>query len=91
MSKEIKEQLDRIENLLAIQKPKPYTFAEAAKYLDISKSYLYKLTSLGKIPHFKPYGKKIYFRKEDLDEWIFQKPVKSDKIIEKEAIEYISK
>jgi excisionase family DNA binding protein len=91
MNKEIKEQLDRMEKMLTTQQSKPFTFIQAAEYLNLSKSYLYKLTAGGKIRFYKPFGKRVCFRKEDLDEWVFQKPIKSDKMIEKEAIEHISK
>ncbi len=43
------------------------SFNEATIYLDVSASYLYKCTSQGRITHFKPNNKLIYFRKEDLD------------------------
>ncbi len=88
---EIAERLKNIESLLEVQKPKPMTFDEAALYLGISKSHLYKLTSQGKIPHYKPYGRKIYFDKVSLDRWVYSKPVKSTSDIESEAIKYLSK
>ena len=50
---------------------KPYlSIEEAASYLDISKSCLYKKTSNREIPFFNPGGKKIYFKREDLNQWI---------------------
>lgn len=48
------------------------TFREALDYLDVSKSFLYKLTSSRKITFLKPNGGKIYFQKEELDKWILQ-------------------
>jgi len=42
-------------------------FKETCKYLDLSPSHLYKLTSTKHIPHFCPQGKKLYFKREDLD------------------------
>jgi excisionase family DNA binding protein len=91
MKTEILQKLDEIKELFKAQRIKPFTFNEAAEYLDISKSYLYKLTSQGKIPHYKPYGKKIYFDKVTLDQWVFSKPVKGTADIEAEAIKYLSK
>lgn len=46
------------------------TLEEASIYLQVSKSFLYKLTSRNEIAHFKPSGKLIYFSREDLDNWI---------------------
>jgi excisionase family DNA binding protein len=43
---------------------------EASKYLKLSKSTLYKLTSKGEITYYRPGGKKIYFYKTDLHNWI---------------------
>lgn len=46
------------------------SFIECSQYLNLSKSYLYKLTMTGKIPHYKPNGKKLYFSKKEVDQWI---------------------
>lgn len=91
MNKEILHKLDELKQLFKAQRTKPYTFNEAAEYLGISKSYLYKLTSGGKIPYFKPFGKKIYFDKVMLDDWVYQNPVKGLTDVEAEAIKYLSK
>jgi len=45
-------------------------FNEAAVYLEVSHSNLYKLTSIGKLPYYKPNGKKIYFTRKELDAWL---------------------
>ena len=53
------------------------SFKEALKYLNVSDSFLYKMTSARKITFFKPSGKLIYFKKEDLDNWLLQKKSKA--------------
>ena len=63
---EIAEKLDE-QNLL--QKT-TLNFNEACKYLDVSPSHLYKLTSTKQVPHFCPQGKKLYFRRDELDTWL---------------------
>ena len=45
-------------------------FNDACKYIDASPSHLYKLTSTKQIPHFCPQGKKLYFKRIELDEWL---------------------
>lgn len=45
-------------------------FNEVCEYLGLSKSYLYKLTMEGKIPHYKPMGKKLFFSKKEIDNWV---------------------
>jgi excisionase family DNA binding protein len=49
---------------------KPMTIEEAAKFLSLSKSHIYKLTSRGEIPHYKPTGKRIYFFRDDLIDFL---------------------
>lgn len=46
------------------------TSDEAAKYMGISKSYLYKLTMQQKVPHYKPTGKMCYFNRMELESWL---------------------
>ena len=43
------------------------------------------------IPFYKPNGKKIYFKRDELDEWIFGSRVSPHSEIEEEAAEYILK
>ena len=85
----ILDKLTSIENLLKGQTEKPLTFDEAARYLDVSKSHLYKLTSANKIPHYKPQGKRIYFSKGELNTWLYRNPVKIAGKIEQQADDYI--
>ncbi|NDI98702.1 helix-turn-helix domain-containing protein [Flavobacterium sp. LaA7.5] len=44
---------------------------EAAGYLGISSSAMYKLKGKNVIPFSQPGGKIIYFKRIDLDNWIF--------------------
>ena len=53
-------------------------FNEACKYIDVSPSHLYKLTSTKQIPHFCPQGKKLYFKREELDAWLQRNRQSSD-------------
>ena len=70
--------LERIEKLvlrIGTHESGPLDLAAAAKYLGISKSHLYQLTSKARIGHFKPAGKKIYFDKSDLDAYLTRKRI----------------
>jgi excisionase family DNA binding protein len=51
---------------------KPLSIAEAASFTGLKPSYLYKLIHLKRIPHYKPTGGKVYFRREDLEAFIFR-------------------
>jgi excisionase family DNA binding protein len=64
---------------------KPLTVKEAAEYLNISVSHLYKLTSEGKIKHYKPTGGRLYFFQGDLNDFIKSDKVLSDDEISREA------
>lgn len=61
------------------------TIGEAAEYLQVSKSTVYKLTSTHQIPFYKPNGKMIYIHRQDLVDWIKKFPCKSMQQIESEA------
>lgn len=77
---QLDKRLERIENLLLSQK-KVLTFDEVSDYTGLSKSHLYKLTSTGGIPCYKPTGKKIYFEKSEIDEWLLRnKKLSQDEI-----------
>src|SRR5687767_6133652 len=69
---------------------KALTLAEAVEYTGLSRSHLYRLTSLRKIPHSKPMGKLIYFDKEQLDAWLLSNPIRTAEDIEISAQTYIS-
>ena len=68
-------QLEGIEKHIQEQtvlKKETMKLSEAALYLGISKSFLYKLTSKRSIPFYRPGNKLIFFRRIDLDAWIQQ-------------------
>jgi excisionase family DNA binding protein len=66
------------------------TFNDVAAYTGISKSYLYKLTSAGLIPHSKPNGKQLFFEKAEIDQWLLRNAVKTSQEIEAEAATYVT-
>jgi excisionase family DNA binding protein len=67
MFQEILAHLDRIERKTNEASFQLMSCEEAAQYLNVSKSHIYRLTSLDRIPHYEPNGRKIYFNKGDLD------------------------
>lgn len=84
----LEEKLDRIEKLLMGSK-KVLTLEEACDYTGISRSYLYKLTSKGEIPHSKPNGKMIFFDIDKLNKWLLKHNRKSKQEIQEEAKKYV--
>jgi excisionase family DNA binding protein len=45
-------------------------FSDLVTYTGLSKSYLYKLTSQGILPHSKPFGKMLFFDKKEIDTFL---------------------
>ena len=64
------------------------TPTEAARYLGLKPSYLYKMMMRRAIPYYKPGGKLCFFAKADLDAWLTRVRVKSQSEIDSEAARY---
>lgn len=55
----------------------------------LSKSYVYHLTSKGKLKHYKPFGKKIFFKLSDVHDLFERNSISSSDEIEQDAINYV--
>ena len=94
-SKIILSKLTAIESLLEATRPqpKPLTLEETAKFLDVSKSHLYRLVCYKKIPHYKPEGKRLYFDQAELVAWLKRNhsvtQVQREAQLEEKAASYI--
>jgi len=92
MDTNIIEKLNSIEKLIVEQQTmqkQVLNFNETCKYLELSQSHLYKLTSTGAIPHYKPNGKKIYFNRPELDQWLLRNKIESQDEIEQQAANFL--
>ena len=85
MDKTLEKRVEELEQMLFLTK-NVLSFDEASKFLNLSKSYLYKLTSGNLIPHYKPQGKMLFFERADLEAWLRQNPIKTQA---QEAQKYI--
>jgi excisionase family DNA binding protein len=88
----ILEKLEKLEQRIGEQNllmKEVLNFNDACSYLDISASHLYKLTSKKSIPHFCPQGKKLYFNRTELDEWLQRNRQSSTDEIETMAANYL--
>jgi excisionase family DNA binding protein len=91
MEENIKQVADLITaNIISTQK-EVLTSDEAAKYMGVSKSYLYKLTMRQQIPHYKPMGKMVYFNRLELEEWLQRNRVSTEDEINEKAQTYCMK
>jgi excisionase family DNA binding protein len=68
-----------------------FNTAETCAYLNISKSTLYKLTSKKTIAFYKPGGKNMYFKKEDLDAFMTKSKQISNSELETQTNNYLSR
>ena len=57
-----------------ISKKEVWTIEDVATYSKLSKSTIYKLVSARKIPHSKPNGKVIYFKRDDVINFLLSNP-----------------
>lgn len=90
-----KEELTTITNLVTDSTlfctKEVLTSEEAARYMGISKSYLYKLTMRQQIPHYKPMGKMCYFNRAELETWLQNNRVATGEEINGRANNYCTK
>jgi excisionase family DNA binding protein len=86
--------LDNIEFMLQNQnllQKQVLNFQETAMFLEISHSYLYKLTSTNVVPFYKPTGKKLYFRRDELEKFLLQNRSTTVDEIETQTANYLIK
>jgi excisionase family DNA binding protein len=50
-------------------------FKEIIELLGVSRSTLYKLSASGKIPHYKPTGGKLFFKRTEVLDWVKKRVV----------------
>ena len=86
---ELQERVNRLENLCYAAK-EVLNLEEAANFLGIAKSTLYKMTHLNQLPYFKPAGKLIFFEKQKLIDWVRGAKSKSIDEIKEEAAAYFA-
>lgn len=71
MDKELQTQLQEIKQLLSLQK-EVLTLEEFCLFAGISKNQAYHLTSSRKISFYRPFGKMIYFDKDEVLDFLKQ-------------------
>lgn len=86
MAEEFQKVADLITaNIIGTQK-EVLTSDEAAKYLGVSKSCLYKWTMSRQIPHYKsPSGKMCYFNRQEIEAWMQSCRVATNEELEQQA------
>lgn len=87
--KRIDERQQSIEKMLLSQK-NVLNFDEAAAFIGISKSHLYKLTMANSLPFYRPRGKMIYMDRLELENWLLQNRITPADELEAKASTYVA-
>ena len=90
-SEELKKVADIVTAQTIFTRKEVLTTEEAAAYMGMRKSYLYKLTMNKKIPHYKPMGKVCYFQRRELEEWLLSNRVATDEELSEKAQDYCTR
>ena len=82
---DFKKITDAISAKVAVNTKEVLTTDEAASYMGVSKSYLYKLTMEKRIPHYKPMGKMCFFNRKEVEMWLQSNRVATDEELSQDA------
>ena len=85
---ELQTLADMISANVALNSKEVLTADEAARYMGVSKSYLYKLTMQKKLPFSKPLGKVCYFNRQELEAWLMSNRVATSDELQDRAQAY---
>lgn len=88
--RQITEQLDRIEQMTLLGSKNVLTLDEVVIITGLKKGYIYRLTSEQRIPHYKPGGRNLYFKKDEIEDWLLRNRVATMSEIDSKATTYIA-
>ena len=88
----IETRISSIENRLLISNAvldlEVMSLNQLCNHYDLTKSFVYKKTHSREIPHYKN-GKRLFFKKNEIDTWILENRVKTIKDLEQETNAYL--
>ena len=86
MAEEMKQVADLITANIISTTKEVLTSDEAAKYLGVSRSCLYKWTMSRQIPHYKsPTGKMCFFNRKEIEAWMQSQRVATNDDLQQQA------
>jgi excisionase family DNA binding protein len=80
--KAVEERLFTEKEMLSVQ--------EAARYMDVSRDFIYRLTAAHEITFYKPTSKLVFIPRKELDEYMHRNAVLSTTDIQRKAIAFTS-
>lgn len=89
MEEKILEKLNRIERYSLLAAKNVLCLEDVAMLTGLSKSWLYKATSNHLIPFYRPNGKQIYFDRTEIETWMKQNRIATNKEIDIQATSYV--
>ena len=81
------EKLDNLEAVF-IQQKTVLNLDEVAAFTGLSKSCIYKKSSTGGIPCYKPTNKQLFFNRNEIEKWLLSNRKPTSEEIETDAINY---
>lgn len=83
----ILQELQEIKQLTLMAAKPVLTMPEAAQFMGVTMSNLYKLVHLKRVPYYKSAGGKLtYFKREELMQWLTAVRVPTDEELERQAV-----
>lgn len=88
---ELKEAVNRIETRLELGPKTVLTVNEVAKMLHLSTDRVYALVNQKLIPNYRTFTRRIWFDREEIEEWMKAERVTPDYELMKKAAQYTAK
>jgi excisionase family DNA binding protein len=68
-----------------LENKEPLTVEETQAFTGLSRNYLYYLVREHKIPYYKPFGRRIYFKRSEPEAFLFQNRHATDRELSDET------
>ena len=82
------QEIQQITEAVIFCKKAVLSCSEAARYMNISKSTLYKMMMRRQVPYSKPNGKVAFFDREELEKWLMGNRIATADEINSQAQSY---
>ena len=89
--KQIIELIDEKLSVFRLEQKSIMTVDDLSEYLGLQPSYIRNMTHNREIPYYKPKVKKLYFQREEIDEWILSSRVATAEEFRSEARRRVKK